>query len=169
MSLIMTATPLSMHEMDLHSLEETTRVIQSHILAMYVPSFFSGFLISWLGVKRIIQAGIALMIVCIFIGWGQPDFISYWGTLVFLGVGWNFLFLGGTTLLTQSYRASERFKVQAVNDFLVFGLQALGSLSAGILLASIGWSGVMVFALPLLLLLVPIIFRTAARRPEPMS
>jgi len=113
MSLIMTATPLSMHEMDLHSLEETTRVIQSHILAMYVPSFFSGFLISWLGVKRIIQAGFALMIVCIFIGWGQPDFISYWGTLVFLGVGWNFLFLGGTTLLTQSYRASERFKVQA--------------------------------------------------------
>jgi MFS family permease len=169
MSLIMTATPLSMHEMDLHSLEETTRVIQSHILAMYVPSFFSGFLISWLGVKRIIQAGFALMIFCIFIGWGQPDFISYWGTLVFLGVGWNFLFLGGTTLLTQSYRASERFKVQAVNDFLVFGLQALGSLSAGILLASIGWSGVMVFALPLLLLLVPIIFRTAARRPEPMS
>ena len=169
MSLIMTATPLSMHEMDHHSLEETTRVIQSHILAMYVPSFFSGFLISWLGVKRIIQAGFALMIVCIFIGWGQPDFISYWGTLVFLGVGWNFLFLGGTTLLTQSYRASERFKVQAVNDFLVFGLQALGSLSAGILLASIGWSGVMVFALPLLLLLVPIIFRTAARRPEPMS
>ena len=169
MSLIMTATPLSMHEMDLHSLEETTRVIQSHILAMYVPSFFSGFLISWLGVKRIIQAGFALMTICIFIGWGQPDFISYWGTLVFLGVGWNFLFLGGTTLLTQSYRASERFKVQAVNDFLVFGLQALGSLSAGILLASIGWSGVMVFALPLLLLLVPIIFRTAARRPEPMS
>ena len=169
MSLIMTATPLSMHEMDLHSLEETTRVIQSHILAMYVPSFFSGFLISWLGVKRIIQAGFALMIVCIFIGWGQPDFISYWGTLVFLGVGWNFLFLGGTTLLTQSYRASERFKVQAVNDFLVFGLQALGSLSAGILLASIGWSGVMVFALPLLLLLVPAIFRTAMTRPEPMS
>ena len=158
MSLIMTATPLSMHEMDQHSLADTTRVIQSHILAMYVPSFFSGFLISWLGVKRIIQAGLALMMVCVLIGWGQPDFISYWGTLVFLGVGWNFLFLGGTTLLTQSYRNSERFKVQGVNDFLVFGLQALGSLSAGVLLASIGWSGVMVFALPLLLLLVPVLF-----------
>jgi MFS family permease len=169
MSLIMTATPLSMHEMDHHSLHDTTRVIQGHILAMYVPSFFSGFLISWLGVKRIIQAGFALMIICIFIGWGQPDFINYWGTLIFLGVGWNFLFLGGTTLLTQSYRTSERFKVQAVNDFLVFGLQAIGSLSAGILLASIGWSGVMVFALPLLLLLVPIIFRTATTQPEPIS
>lgn len=160
MSLVMTATPLSMHEMDHHSLDDTTRVIQSHILAMYIPSFFSGFLISWFGAKRIIQVGFALMVVCIFIGWGQPEFINYWGTLVFLGVGWNFLFLGGTTLLTQSYRASERFKVQAVNDFLVFGLQALGSLSAGILLASIGWSGVMVFALPLLLLLVPVIFYT---------
>ncbi|PCI74924.1 MAG: MFS transporter [SAR86 cluster bacterium] len=158
MSLIMTATPLSMHEMDHHSLDDTTRVIQGHILAMYVPSFFSGFLISWLGVQRIIQAGLALMVICILIGWGQPDFINYWGTLVFLGVGWNFLFLGGTTLLTQSYRSSERFKVQAVNDFLVFGLQAIGSLSAGILLASIGWGGVMVFALPLLLLLVPVIF-----------
>lgn len=158
MSLVMTATPLSMHEMDHHSLEDTTRVIQGHILAMYIPSFFSGFLISWFGVRKIIQAGFILMVMCILIGWGQPDFINYWGTLVFLGVGWNFLFLGGTTLLTQSYRASERFKVQAINDFLVFGLQALGSLSAGILLASIGWGGVMVFALPLLLLLVPVIF-----------
>ncbi len=158
MSLIMTSTPLSMHEMDHHSLDATTRVIQSHILAMYIPSFFSGFLISWFGVRKIIQAGFALMVICIFIGWGQPEFIDYWGTLVFLGVGWNFLFLGGTTLLTQSYRSSERFKVQAINDFLVFGLQALGSLSAGILLASIGWSGVMIFALPLLLLLVPVFF-----------
>ena len=78
-------------------------------------------------------------------------------------MGWNFLFLGDTTLLTQSYRNSERFKVQAVNDFLVFGLQAVGSLSAGVLLASIGWSGVMVFSLPLLLLLVPVLFIT--RKP----
>jgi len=161
MSLVMTATPLSMHEMDHHSLSDTTRVIQSHILAMYVPSFFSGFLISWLGAKRIIQAGFALMVICILIGWGQPDLINYWGALVLLGVGWNFLFLGGTTLLTQSYRSSERFKVQAVNDFLVFGLQAIGSLSAGILLASIGWSGVMVFAVPMLLLFVPVIFYTS--------
>lgn len=159
MSLIMTATPLSMHEMDHHSLDDTTRVIQSHILAMYVPSFFSGFLISWLGVMRIIKAGFALMLLCVFIGWGQPDFVDYWMTLIFLGVGWNFLFLGGTTLLTQSYRNAERFRVQAVNDFLVFGLQATSSLSAGILLASVGWSGLMVFSLPLLLLLVPVLLK----------
>jgi len=156
----MTATPLSMHEMDHHSLDDTTRVIQSHILAMYIPSFFSGFLISWLGVKWIIQAGFVLMIICVLIGWGRPEFIDYWGSLVFLGVGWNFLYLGGTTLLTQSYRSSERFKVQAVNDFLVFGLQAVGSLSAGVLLARIGWSGLMLFGLPLLLLFVPVIFNS---------
>lgn len=148
MSLVMTATPLSMHEIDHHSLADTTWVLQSHILAMYIPSFFSGFLITWFGVQRIIQAGFILMVACVVIGWGQPQFIHYWGALVFLGVGWNFLFLGGTTLLTQSYRSSERFKVQAINDFTVFGLQAVGSLSAGLLLATSGWNGVMGFALP---------------------
>ena len=158
MSLIMTATPLSMHEIDQHSLDATTRVIQSHILAMYLPSFFSGILISWLGVMRIIKAGLVLMMLCVIVGWGQPEFIHYWGCLVLLGIGWNFLFLGGTTLLTQSYRNAERFKVQAVNDFLVFGLQAIGSLSAGLLLANFGWQGVMAFALPALLLLIPVIF-----------
>lgn len=158
MSLIMTATPLSMHEIDQHSLEDTTRVIQGHILAMYMPSFFSGFLISWLGATRIIQAGLGIMAATIFVGWGEPEIIHYWGALIFLGIGWNFLFLGGTTLLTQSYRSSERFKVQAINDFSVFGLQALGSLSAGVLIASIGWSGVMIFTIPVLLLLLPIIF-----------
>jgi MFS family permease len=158
MSLVMTATPLSMHEIDHHSLDDTTWVLQSHILAMYVPSFFSGLLISWLGVQRVIQAGFVLMATCIVIGWGQPEFIHYWGALVFLGIGWNFLFLGGTTLLTQSYRNSERFKVQAINDFTVFGLQAVGSLSAGVLLATVGWNGVMGFALPGLLLLVLVLF-----------
>ncbi|MDA1370936.1 MAG: MFS transporter [Proteobacteria bacterium] len=169
MSLVMTATPLSMHEMDRHSLDETTWVIQSHILAMYVPSFFSGYLISWFGVIRIIQAGFVFMVVSVLIGWGQPEFIHYWGSLVFLGIGWNFLFLGGTTLLTQSYRSSERFKVQAVNDFLVFGLQAVGSLSAGVLLARIGWNGVMAFALPLLLLSVPVIYFVSRSMDSPAS
>lgn len=158
MSLIMTATPLSMHELDHHSLDDTTWVLQSHILAMYIPSFFSGLLISWLGAQRVIRAGLVLFSVCVFIGWGQPEFVHYWGALVFLGIGWNFLFLGGTTLLTQSYRSSERFKVQAINDFTVFGLQAVGSLSAGVLLASIGWNGVMGFAIPGLALLATVLF-----------
>ncbi len=158
MSLVMTATPVSMHEFDNYSLDETARVIQSHILAMYIPSFFSGVLIARLGVFKVIWAGLILMLICVFIGWGEPEFLNYWGALVFLGIGWNFLFLGGTTLLTQSYRSSERFKVQAVNDFMVFGLQAIGSLSAGVLLATIGWNGVMIFVLPSLLLLLPAIW-----------
>lgn len=154
MALVMTATPLSMHEFDNFSLASTTRVIQSHILAMYVPSFFSGLLISWFGVIRIIKAGLVLMLICVLIGWGEPGLIHYWGALLFLGIGWNFLFLGGTTLLAQSYRPSERFRVQAVNDFIVFGLQAVGSLSAGVLLATTGWTGVMGFVLPGLLVLL---------------
>ena len=154
MALVMTATPLSMHEIDSYSLDSTTRVIQSHILAMYIPSLFSGLLISWLGVVRIIKAGFVLMLGCVLIGWGNPQFIHYWGALVFLGIGWNFLFLGGTTLLAQSYLPTERFRVQAVNDFVVFGMQAVGSLSAGVLLATLGWNGVIAFALPGLLLLI---------------
>jgi hypothetical protein len=81
--------------------------------------------------------------------------MHYFGTMVLLGIGWNFLFLAGTTLLTQSYRVSERFKVQAANDFLIFGLQAVGSLGAGVLLATLGWNGVLAFSLPWLLLLIP--------------
>lgn len=163
MSLIMTATPLSMHELDQHSLDDTTWVIQSHILAMFVPSLFSGFLVSWFGAMRIIQTGFVILSLCVLVGWGQPEFIHYWGALVLLGVGWNFLYLGGTTLLTRSYRSAERFKVQAVNDFLVFGLQAIGSLSAGLLLAGLGWNGVMGFAIPLLVILFFVLFISGRR------
>ena len=154
MSLIMTATPVSMHEMDHHSLEDTTWVVQSHILAMYIPSLFSGFLVMRFGVIRIIQAGFLIMVACVLVGWGKPELVHYWGSMVLLGIGWNFMFLGGTTLLTQTYRVSERFKVQALNDFLIFGLQAVGSLGAGMLLATLGWNGVMAFSVPWLVLLV---------------
>ena len=96
------------------------------------------------------------MLVCMLVGWGRPELMHYFGSMVLLGVGWNFLFLGGTTLLTQSYRVSERFKVQATNDFLIFGLQAVGSLGAGLLLATSGWNGVLAFSLPWLMLLVAV-------------
>ena len=159
MSLIMTATPVSMHEIERYSLESTTRVLQSHILAMYAPSFFSGILISKLGVFRVIKFGLAVMTVSIFVGSGEPGYIDYWVALIFLGIGWNFLYLGGTTLLTQCYRSPERFRVQAVNDFIVFGLQGFGSLGAGVLLASVGWNGLLTAAVPgLLILLIVIIF-----------
>ena len=150
----MTATPLSMHEIERYTLESTTRVLQSHILAMYAPSFFSGLLISKLGVYRVIKFGLAVMSLSIFLGSGDPGYIDYWVALIFLGIGWNFLYLGGTTLLTQCYRSSERFRVQAVNDFIVFGLQGFGSLGAGVLLASLGWNGLLTAAVPGLLILL---------------
>ncbi len=158
MSLIMTATPVSMHEIDSHSLDDTTWVVQSHILAMYVPSLFSGFLIARFGVLRIIQSGFLIMLACVAVGWGEPMLMHYWWSMVLLGVGWNFLFLGGTTLLTQSYRSSEGFAVQAINEFLVFGLQAFGSLGAGVLLAVYGWNGVILFSAPWLLVLLSVYF-----------
>ena len=158
MSLIMTATPVSMHEIDSHSLDDTTWVVQSHILAMYVPSLFSGFLIARFGVLRIIQSGYLIMLACVAVGWGEPMLMHYWWSMVLLGVGWNFLFLGGTTLLTQSYRSSEGFAVQAINDFLVFGLQTVGSLGAGVLLAVYGWNGVILFSAPWLLVLLSVYF-----------
>ena len=158
MSLVMTATPVHMHEMDNHSLDDTTWVIQSHILAMYIPSLFSGLLITRFGVKKIIYAGAALMLGCVFVGYGKPALIHYWGSMVLLGVGWNFLFVGGTTLLTLSYRRVERFKVQALNDFLVFSLQAFGSLGAGLLLVNLGWNGVIVMSLPWIVLLAPFLW-----------
>ena len=158
MSLVMTATPVSMHEMDHHSLEDTAWVIQSHILAMYVPSLFSGFLVSWFGVYRIITVGAVLMLGVVFVAYGDPGLIHYWGAMVLLGIGWNFLFVGGTTLLTTSYRAAERFKVQALNDFLVFGLQAVGSLGAGVLLALFGWNSILWLCLPWLVMLPPLLW-----------
>ena len=165
MSLIMTAAPVSMHEVDQHSLDDTAWVVQSHILAMYIPSFFSGFLIARFGVMRIIQGGLVLMLICVAIGWGKPELMHYFGSMVLLGVGWNVLFLGGTTLLTQSYRSSERFKVQAANDFMIFGWQAVGSLGAGVLLATLGWNGVLAFSLPWLVLLIPAMWIVKRTQP----
>lgn len=155
MSLIMTATPVSMHQIDHYSLADTKWVIQSHILAMFIPSLFSGILISRFGVVRIIGCGLVIMMACLLVGYDKPMLMHYWGAMVLLGIGWNFMFVGGTTLLTECYRPAERFKVQALNDFLVFGLQAMGSLGAGLLLAWAGWNGVILFSLPWLLLPLP--------------
>ena len=158
MTLVMTATPVSMHALDQMSLGDTTFVIQSHIVAMYAPSLISGYLISQFGVRRIIFAGMVLMLLVVVVGFGKPHLVHYWSAMVALGVGWNFLFVGGTTLLTQSYRNSERFRVQAANDFLVFGLQAFGSLGAGVLLASFGWNSIMLICLPFLFMLTPFLW-----------
>jgi MFS family permease len=163
MSLIMTATPVSMHAMDHFSLRDTTWVIQSHIVAMFLPSLFSGFLIVRFGAENIVRAGLGLMFACIVVGFIDRELLHYWVALVLLGIGWNFLFVGGTTLLTRSYSPAERFKVQALNDFLIFGLQAVAALASGVILATLGWYWVLSLSLPWLMLLLAI-FCYAPRR-----
>jgi MFS family permease len=150
MSHVMTATPLQMHSLAGHSLDHTTLVIQSHIIAMFLPSLITGHLIERFGVKRILLSGALLLLAATISGAISQEVFHYWWALVLLGVGWNFLFVGGTTLLTYTYRPDERFKAQAVNDFTVFGIQAIASLTAGTMLFASGW-------LTLNLLMVPVL------------
>lgn len=154
MSLVMTATPLAMAfcGFDLH---DTKTVIQWHALGMFAPSFFTGSLISRFGVLRIIQTGATLMFGCVAVGLMGIEFMNFWVGLVLLGLGWNFMFIGGTTLLTDAYLPAERNKVQALNDFIVFGSVSIASFSAGWLQDQIGWSAVsMAIVLPVAIALI---------------
>jgi MFS family permease len=144
MSFIMTATPLHMHVHETYSLQDTKWVIQSHIFAMFFPSLFSGWLISKLGTSNIITLGLTTYTATIIIALTGSEWLSYWSALVLLGIGWNFLFVGGTVLLSQSYQPNERFKVQGLNEFLVFGCQATAALSAGVFLNLIDWRGLLI-------------------------
>jgi MFS family permease len=163
MSLVMTATPVSMHEMDHFNLEDTAWVIQSHIMAMFLPSLFSGFLVGRFGAVKIIAAGLVLLFGCLAIAWIDRQLMHYWWSLVLLGVGWNFLFLGGTTLLTSTYRPAERYKVQALNDFIVFSMQAIAALGSGFILVQFGWNWIVGLSLPFLILLIPVLFSARGR------
>ena len=139
MSFIMTATPISMHVHDHHSDTDTAWVIQSHLLAMYGPSLFSGRLIGRIGVRTGMGIGLALMLACVAIASTGRDLMHYWWGLVMLGIGWNLLFVAGTALLTTTYVPAERYRAQAVNEFSVFGTQALASLLAGPAIYLLGW------------------------------
>ncbi|MFP6816608.1 MAG: MFS transporter, partial [Pseudomonadales bacterium] len=154
MTFIMTATPLSMHVVDGHGIEETAEVIRAHVIAMYLPSLVSGPLISRFGSQRMMTAGVLAMLATLIVGFSGQAVMHYWWALVLLGFGWNFLFVGGTTLLVQTCRPSERFKAQAVNEFSVFGISAVGSLLAGTIMVQLGWSAVLVGALPLLIVML---------------
>lgn len=168
MSFIMTATPLYLHNHAGYNLDQTAWVIQSHIMAMFLPSLFTGFLIERLGVLRVMVAGVAAMFACVLLSMVSRDLAHFWGALVLLGVGWNFLFVGGTLLLTNSYRPSERFKAQALNDFTIFVVQALGSLLAGTVLFHTNWQTLNLVNLPLLLLTLWVIF-LLSRRLTPVA
>lgn len=152
MTLVMTATPLGMHVNDGYSLEQTAGVIQAHVLGMYVPSLVAGFLIERVGVIRMMFVGALGLLAASIVGLQGHTVSHYWWALVLLGVGWNFLYVGGTTMLTYTYSMAERFRAQAVNEFLVFGTSAIASLLAGTVMHFYGWGPLMLIPMPILII-----------------
>ena len=141
MNLVMTSAPLAM-VMCNHSITDASLGLQWHVLGMFVPSFITGTLISRFGIERVIATGFALLMTSAIISLTGISIWHFWVALVLLGVGWNFGFIGATALVTQCHRPNERNRVQAFNDFLVFGSMAIGSFSSGKLLHAAGWSAV---------------------------
>ena len=139
MSFIMTGTPLSMHEVHGHSLVDTKWVIQSHIAAMFLPSFFAPVLARYAGLRGMMLLGLISYCIAIAVGYSDNSTQGFWMQLVLLGVGWNFLFTAGTTLLPSTHQEEDRFKAQSINDLTVFSFQAIAALSAGWALQLIGW------------------------------
>ncbi len=151
MIMVMTATPLAM-QMCGQALGASASVIQWHVLGMFAPSFFTGNLIRRFGVLPIMASGIAILCCHVAIALSGNAYLNFLSGLILLGIGWNFLFIGGTTLLTEAYQPSERGKTQAAHDFIVFAVVSLASLSAGGLLNLWGWRAVNLTALPMLAL-----------------
>ena len=152
MSFLMTATPIEMHVIQHMTLDMTSFVIQMHIFGMFLPSLFTGCLIKRFGHSKIMYTGVLILIICVFINFSYQHFYNYLIGLILLGIGWNFLFISGTSLLIISYKPEEKFKAQGLNDFLVFSTQASGALAAGYLLYLTNWQFINILCLPLLII-----------------
>lgn len=153
MSFLMTSTPLAMVALH-HPYATAAFVVEWHVIAMYAPSFVTGSLIRRFGVLTIMGTGAVLMLGTVATAESGTSVPLFWIALVLLGVGWNFLYVGGTTLLTTCYRPSERAKVQGLNDVLVFTSSATASLLSGIFLHIVGWHAMVRGAIPLILLVL---------------
>lgn len=159
MVFLMTATPLAMHHHD-YAFPDIAVVIQWHVLGMFVPSFFTGHLIKKHGLKPIILLGCALLIISAIINLFGQSYVHFFTSLVLLGIGWNFTFIGATQLVSLTYRAEEKGKVQGMNDFLVFTTAAIASLFAGQTVETIGWMWVNLISLPLIVVAMLLIAKT---------
>ena len=149
MNFLMTSTPIAMQICG-HPYSDATFVISSHVVGMFAPSFVTGFLIRRFGVLRVMLTGATLNLVTIGIALSGVSVANFWWSLVLLGVGWNFLYIGGTTLLTETYRPEERAKAQGANDQAIFIMMAVSSFSSGLTVTTAGWERVNLFALPLI-------------------
>ena len=159
MVFLMTATPLAMHHHD-YAFPDIAVVIQWHVLGMFVPSFFTGHLIKKHGLKPIILLGCALLIISALINLFGQSYVHFFTSLVLLGIGWNFTFIGATQLVSLTYRPQEKGKVQGMNDFLVFTTAAIASLFAGQTVETIGWMWVNLISLPLIAVAMLLIAKT---------
>jgi MFS family permease len=142
MAFVMTATPISMHEINDHSLSHTTFVIQSHIVAMFLPSLLSGYLLKRGFSISLIVAGLVMYLIVCGIALFDQTVLHYWWALVLLGLGWNLIFITSTSILPKAYKEEEKFKAQATNDFSVFSFQAIAAFAAGLVLFNLTWTGV---------------------------
>jgi MFS family permease len=154
MAFLMTATPISMHVMEKISLTKTGLVIQLHIAAMFLPSLVTGNLIRKFGHSKIMYAGVFLFLITVLTSFFDQNFNNYLIALVFLGFGWNFLFISGTSLLVLSYRENEKFKAQGFNDLIVYSIQAIASLSAGVFLTLTSWKTMNLICIIFLILII---------------
>lgn len=169
MNLLMTATPLAM-EAGRHPFSDAAFVIQWHIVGMFAPSFVTGALIRRFGLMTIMLTGVVLNAACVAIALAGMDLMHFWLALVLLGAGWNFLFVGATTLLTESHAPAERAKVQGMNDAAIFLTMVVSSLSSGALFTYEGWQTMNVYAVPFLVLTgAGILWLAWLRRRPPQS
>lgn len=168
MNLLMTSAPLAM-VMCNHSVSDAALGIQWHVIGMYAPSFVTGSLILRFGLRAIMAAGLSLILAAAVVNLLGVDLWNFWIALLLLGIGWNFAFIAATTLVTECHGPRERNKVQAFNDFLVFGSTAVGSFSSGALLSSLGWAAVNMVIFPVVICAaVLLIWTSSAPRPEPV-
>ena len=154
MTFLMTATPISMHVMEKMSLSKTGIVIQFHVAAMFLPSLLTGHLIKKMGHSNVIYAGLFLYSLTLFMSIFDQSFYNYMIALIFLGLGWNFLFIAGTSLLVLTYNENEKYKAQGLNDFIVYSVHALGSLSAGIFISLSSWKIMNLICIPFIILII---------------
>ena len=152
MNLLMSATPLAMDLCCGHSFAATAFVLQWHIIGMFAPSFFTGALIRRAGVLNVLLAGAALLFACVGIAMHGLSVMHFWWALTLLGIGWNFLYIGGTTLLTEAHDPAEKAAIQGVNDFLVYVVMVSTSLTSGVVVTGGGgWTLLTELSLPFIL------------------
>ncbi len=168
MLLVMTATPLAMQSCGL-PLSSAATVIQWHVLGMFAPSFFTGNLIRRFGVLTIMGTGVALLLGHVAIALSGMAYLHFLSGLILLGLGWNFLFIGGSTLLTEAYRSSERAKVQAAHDFLMYVAISIATFSSGSLLNAFGWQSVNLAVLPMLAIALLMIISLGMQRKRALQ